>query len=55
MLHLTDSSAHADFILSVQLQTLCILGQTTAESNCKPTSTANNSMANISRAIKTHI
>ena len=34
MLHL------ADFISSVQLQILRILGQTTADLNCKPTSAA---------------
>lgn len=40
MLHLADTSAQADFISSVQLQILRILGQTTADLNCKPTSAA---------------
>ena len=40
MLHLADTSAQADFISSVQLQTLRILGQTTADLNCKPISAA---------------
>ena len=40
MLHLADTSAQADFISSVQLQTLRILGQTTADLNCKPKSAA---------------
>ena len=40
MVHLTDTSAHGDFILLVQLRTLRILGRATAESNYKPTSTA---------------
>ena len=39
MLHLTDTSAHANFISSVHSRILCIFGQTTAELNCTPTST----------------